>query len=63
MLDVETRAFNTFKLTVQRLLFDFENSKNFSQMRTESKYQSLRRLISIVNEGEELQITDGRKGK
>lgn len=61
---VEQRAFDTLKLTVQRLLMDFENHDggisgknevtNFSQKEKESKHQALRRLMATLNENEDI---------
>jgi hypothetical protein len=57
---IEQKALNTLKMTVQRLLMDFEdhdggvsgNNKvaGFEQGQKESKHQALRRLMTVINE-------------
>jgi uncharacterized protein YccT (UPF0319 family) len=54
---VESRAFDTLRLTVQRLISDFDNHQegvneitSFSQNQRESKQAALRRLMAVVNE-------------
>lgn len=54
---VESRAFETLKLTVQRLISDFDHHQDgineitaFSQSQRESKEAGLRRLMAVVNE-------------
>ena len=58
---IEAKALDTLKLTVQRLILDFENYEsgltknnvvNFSQKDRESKSQALRRLMAVINEAE-----------
>jgi hypothetical protein len=58
---IESKALDTLKLTVQRLILDFENNEsglisnkiaNFSQKDRESKTQALRRLMTVINEAE-----------
>ena len=57
---VQSRALGTLKTTVQRLIDDFESGqvKEYSQSdkQKESKYQALRRLISVINESENAPI-------
>lgn len=55
---IEARAFDTFRITVQRLINDFEtnNAKNtvteFTQAAKESKQAALRRLLGVINEAQ-----------
>ena len=60
---IESKAFNTLKVTVQRLLNDFEASEEnsvseFSQKNKESKHSALRRLMTTINnvEGGEVSL-------
>lgn len=51
---IESKAFNTLKVTVQRLINDFEASEGntvaqFSQKDKESKHSALRRLMTTIN--------------
>jgi hypothetical protein len=52
---IESKAFNTLKMTVQRLINDFEGSEQnsvteFSQKDKESKHSALRRLMTTIND-------------
>ena len=55
---LEARAFDTFRVTVQRLINDFEtnDAKNavteFKQAAKESKQAALRRLLGVINEAQ-----------
>ena len=61
MEQIESKALNTLKLTVQRLIMDFENYESgvaqnkvvdFGQKDRETKSQALRRLMAVINEAE-----------
>ena len=57
---IEYRALDTLRITVQRLISDFDTSSStneishFSQKERESKHQALTRLIGAINESEDL---------
>ena len=59
---IESKAFNTLKLTVQRLLNDFENSEantvnQFAQKeQKETKNQAIRRLMAVINQVEDITL-------
>jgi hypothetical protein len=51
---IESKAFNTLKVTVQRLLSDFEASEGnavgqYSQKDKETKNAAIRRLMGVIN--------------
>lgn len=53
---VEERAYETLKLTVQRLMLDFEEQEGlnvvaeFAEGDKETKHKALKRLIALVND-------------
>jgi len=54
---IESKAFNTLKVTVQRLLNDFEVSEGnqvgkYSQKEKETKNAAIRRLMGVINQVE-----------
>lgn len=56
--NVEKKALNTLKLTVQRLLMDFEDQKGVNEIRdfeqgNETKAESYRRLLKLVLDQED----------
>ena len=63
---IEHKALDTLKITVQRLILDFENHDGgvsgvnkvteFSQKDKETKNQALRRLMAAINESEGVEV-------